>query len=287
MGWAFGISLSILFGSLWGRAVVVDTEALGESLAPLARSQLVVGFLTDWMAEEMVEGGVDPVLVDPAVDYFLNSSQVGDTLDQFAGEVVAAAASPDPAGSEIDMRHLVAPAIPEVAAGLNDLGMAVTEPQVSQVVEGLDPLEIREPGSDAIVGANSSTAAHLGTASLLALLGLMVFGSAYLAISDDRVAALRSLVTRIAVGGLSFGLLLRIGSWVLDPAGGKAPVRESLSAIAESKWFVPFQVGLVAAGIAALIYAVSRILRRGAGSRSRAETATPREALQQSPPARR
>lgn len=276
LGWAFGISLSILFGSLWGRAVVIDTDTLGESLAPLARSDLVIGYLTDWMSEEMVEGGVDPALVDPAVEYFLGSSQVGDTLDQFAAEVVTAAASPDPSGSEIDMRELIAPAVPEVEDGLDSIGIEVSGPEVAQVVEALDPLEIRQPGTAAMVGPNSDTATNLGTASLLAMVGLVVFGSAYLALSADRVAALRSLVTRIAVGGLSFGLMLRIGSWVLDPEGGRAPVREALSAVAGSKWLVPFQVGLVAAGIAGVIYLLGRAIRRGAVSRWQGERPTPR-----------
>lgn len=269
LGWAFGICLSILFGSLWGRAVVVDTDTLGESLAPMARSDLVVDYLTDWMAEEMVEGGVDPVVVGPAVEYFLDSSEVGDSLDQFAAEVVVAAASPDPSGSEIDVRGLISPAVPEVTDGLESLGIEVSRPEVVQVVEGLDPLEIRQPGSAVLVGPNSATATQLGMASLLAIVGLSVFGSAYLALSEDRVAALRSLVTRIAVSGLSFGLMLLVGSWVLDPQGGRAPVREALSAIAASKWLVPFQVGLVAAGIATMIYLLGRLLRRGAASRSR------------------
>lgn len=286
-GWAFGISLSILFVSLWGRAVVVDTDTLGESLAPMARSDLVVGYLTDWMAEEMLESGVDPVMVDPAVDQFVGSSEVGDTLDQFAFEVVAAAASSNPGGSEIDVRQLVAPAIPEVTAELVGMGLPVSEPQVRDVVEGLDPLVIREPGSDAVVGANSSTASQLATASLLAMLGMVVFGTGYLAVSDDRVSALRSLVTRIAVGGLSFGLMLRVGSWALDPAGGRAPVRESLSAIAGSKWLVPFQMGLVAAGLAALIYVGTRSFKRRAASRSPGETATRQSEQPPSPSGRR
>ena len=64
LGWAFGISLTILFISLWGRAVVVDTDTLGESLAPLSGSAMVVEYVADWMGQELVESGVDPDLVD-------------------------------------------------------------------------------------------------------------------------------------------------------------------------------------------------------------------------------
>ena len=41
-GWVFGLAATILFISLWGRAIVVDTEALAEAAAPLSGSVAVV-----------------------------------------------------------------------------------------------------------------------------------------------------------------------------------------------------------------------------------------------------
>lgn len=277
LGWAFGISLSILFVSLWGRAVVIDTETLGESLAPLARSETVIDFMTAWMADEMVESGVDSDLVEPTVDYLVGSTVAGQTLDLMAKEVVAAAASPDTNGSSIDMRGLVAPAVPEVTMSLNGLGYPVSEGEVKDVVEGLDPLVIRQPGAAAFVGPTSPTASRLGTASLLATFALIVFGTAYITLSADRVSALRSLLNRVAVGGLSFAILLRVGSWVIDPGGGRAPVPETLSAIAGSKWHVPLQIAGVAALVGAAIFVARRSLRREAASRSASARARPRE----------
>lgn len=283
LGWAFGLAIPVLLLSIWGRAVVSDTDTLAESVSPLAETATVVDFVADWMAEEMVESGADPVMVGPTVDYFLGSSAIGQTLRQFGVEVVDSAASTDPAGSTIDMAAMVAPAVPEVATGLAGLGLEVTESSVHAVVEQLDPLVIRSPGSEALVGPASPAAARLGTAALLATLGLVVFGGGFVYLSEDRIAAVRSLMTRIAVGGLSFAVFLRLSSWVLDPNGGRAPVRESLSAVAESELAVPFQVGLVAALIAAGIYFGRRLIRRGEVFPSGDERSTPRRERSPSP----
>jgi hypothetical protein len=276
MAWAYGMAVSVLFLALWGRAVVIDTDALAESLSPLAGSSAVVDVVGDWMAEEMVDSGADPGLVQPAIDYYFQSSSVGHTLDQFAVEVVGAAASSDPDGAAIDMAGLLGPAVPDLAVGLVDLGYPVTEGEVADVVRGLDPLVIRQPGTDAIVGPNSPTAARLGTAALLALLSLLALGYGYVTLSEDRVGAVRSLLNRIAVGGLSFALFLRLGAWVLDPEGGRAPVPETLSSVAGSKWAVPLQVAVVAALIAGAIYLTRRWIRRRGGLPLPGGRSTPR-----------
>lgn len=285
LAWAFGMSVSILFLSLWGRAVVVDTDSLAESLAPLAESNIVREYLADWMAEEMIDSGADPSLVEPTVANLFESSSVGEALDQVVGEVVRAAATEDAASSQIDMAGLFSPTVPELTLVLSGLGYPVTEAEVSDVVSELDPLVIRQPGSEAIVGRNSPTAARLGTAALLAFVGIIGFGLAVVALSEDRVAEIRSLLNRIAVGGFSFAVFLRLGSWVLDPSRGRAPVRTTMSSLAGSKWLVPLQVALVAAAVAAAIYVGRRWLRRREAFPSPDERSTPQQEQSQSPPA--
>lgn len=262
LGWAFGISVSILFLAIWGRSVVVDTDTLAESLSPLANSGIVVGFLSDWMSDELLESGADPATVEPTVDLFFNSSAIGETFDRFALEVVHAAASTDPEGAAIDMADLVQPTVPELTTGLVAMGYAVTEDSIAAVVAQFDPLVIGQPGSEPLVGLNSQTAARLGTAALLASTALLVFGAAFVWLSEDRVRATRRLLNRVAVGGLSFAVFLRVGSWVLDPEGGRASVPETLSSLAGSKWAVPLQVAFVSALLAAGIYFVRRLFRR-------------------------
>jgi hypothetical protein len=276
------MSVSILFLSLWGRAVVVDTETLAESFSPLAESHIVRDYVADWMTEEMIDSGVEPSTVQPAVEQLLQSSSLGEALDQLVGEVVFAAASTDPTGSVIDMAGLFGPTVPELTLGLTGLGYPVTPDNVSGIIERLDPLVVRQSGSDALLGANSPAAARLGTAALLALVGLVTFGLGVVYFAEDRVAEVRSLLNRIAVGGLSFAVFLKLGSWVLDPSGGRAPVRATLSNLAGSKWLVPLQVALVAGAVAGAIYVGRRWLRRRGGFHPPSGRSTPQREQSQS-----
>jgi hypothetical protein len=271
LAWAFGLSVSILFVSIWGRAVVVDTDTLAESLAPLAESTIVREYVGEWMVDELVDSGADPSTIEPTMGPLFEGSSVSEALDQLIGEMVEAAAATDPAGSRIDMAGLFRPTVPELTLGLRGMGYPTAESEVSGVVEGLDPLVIRQPGGEPLVGPYSPTAARLGTAALLAFICIVGFGFGVVAMSEDRVAEVRRLLNRIAVGGLSFAVFLRLGSWVLDPAGGRAPVRSTLSAVAGSKWLIPLQVALVAGAVAGAIYFGRRWLRRQGGFRSVAE----------------
>lgn len=281
-GWAFGFAVTILLIALWGRAVVVDTEAVGESLSPLAESQTVVGIFTDWMTEEMLDAGVDPVLVEPTIDHFLESSEAAGTMELFVSEVIEAAASADPADSSVDMGALLTPTIPEVSAGLTAAGIPISETVMTSIVDDLSPLVIREAGAVPWVGRDSPAASRLGTAAALAGVAMLVFGYMVVAVSADRVAAVRGLFTRVAVGGFSFAILLQVGSWVLDPNGGRAPVAKTLSSLAGSKVMVPLLVGLAAAVVGGGIYLARRALRRVAASRSAIAPATWPEDLQPS-----
>ena len=260
-GWAFGMAVSVLLLALWGRAVVVDTETLAESLSPLATSTRVTGYLTNWVEEEMVAGGADPLRVDEEASRLLISPALAGTLDQLIVELVAAAASTDPNGSSVDVAGVVAPSVPDLTSGMASLGYPVSPSDVAEVVTSMEPLVIREPGTPALVGPNSVTATRLGTAALLAMSALLVLGYGVVSLSEDRLSALRSLLTRVALGGLGFAIFLKLGSWVLDPSGGRAPVQASISAVAGSKWAVPLALAVVAAAVATLVYLLRRRLR--------------------------
>lgn len=269
--------MTILFIALWGRAVVVDTEKLAESLVPLSDAGAVVDVFAGWMSDELVESGYDRDVVDPAVDYMLQSSATASALDAFVGDVVRAAATSNPEGSAVEVSSLLAPSVPEVTAGLNGLGFPAEEPDVAAAVAGLDPMVVREPGTSAFIGPASPAATRLGTAALLAVLGMATFGYLSVAASDDRIGAVRGLFTRVAVGGFGFSILLLIGSWITDPRGGRAPVSETISGVASSKWLVPLQVALVAAAAAVSIYVGRRWLTQEGANRSPDEPTTPPE----------
>lgn len=248
--------------------MVTDTDQLAESLTPLAASDAVAERISTWLEAELVGMGLDGPSASIAADQVLTHPRVGPVLEELVAEGVEAAASADPEGASLDVAAILVPATGQITSGLNEAGVPVTPAQVEAALARLDPLVIREPSERPLVGASSPLASNLGTAAMLGL-GLMILaGSAYVAMSTDRMRAVRSLLTRFALGALSFAVLLRIGAWLVDPEGGRAPFRESFALLADSKWIVPMNFGLVSLGAALIARMLRRRVRPEAGSRS-------------------
>jgi hypothetical protein len=264
----FGLASTVLLVGIWGRAVVVDTNELADTLSPLAAGDMVSDRLAIWLEAELVNAGVDGVGASVAADQVLAHPSVGPVLEELVAEGVEAAASGDPSGGTIDVSAILLPASGQITAGLNQAGVPVTNEQVEAALARLDPLVIRDASDQPFVGAASPLAANLGTASMLGGLLMLFAGTAYIVMSMDRMRAFRALLTRFALGALSFAVLLRIGSWLVDPEGGRAPFRESFALLANSKWMVPLTIGLVAMAAAIVFRVFRRRVRPAAASRS-------------------
>jgi hypothetical protein len=261
--WLFGLATTVLLLSFWGRAVVIDTAELSDNLRPLSESDEVTGRFSDWMTNQLVDSGVPQPQAGDATQVALVTPEVKIALAQLVGEVVDAASVPGPEGASVDMASIFSPTVPAVSASLESQGVPATEAQVGGFVSGLDSLVIREQGEGPLVGPVSPVARRLGVASALAVLGQVVFGAIYTIAAESRVRAMRTLLTRFAVGGFTFALLLKAGGWALDPGGGRAPLSQSLSQLADSKWLLPGSIG-VAAAIGALFFWLIRATSRGA-----------------------
>jgi hypothetical protein len=254
--WVFGLATSVLFVALWGRAVVIDTAELGDSLRPLSESGEVARAFSDWMTTELVESGVPEGQAENATQAALLTTEVSAALEGLVLDVVDAAATDGVVGGTVDVATALLPAAPAVTASLQGSGIPVTQTQVEEVIAGIDPLVIREPDEAAIVGRDSRLARRLGTAVLLAIVAQLVFGSLYVVAGNDRLKRSKTLLTRFALTGMSFAVLLKLGSWVLDPRGGRAPVSESLSLLADSKWVIPAMIGVAGAIAAVMVWLV-------------------------------
>lgn len=274
----FGLASTVLLVGIWGRAVVVDTNELAESLSPLAASEIVAERISSWLETELVGAGLDSAGASSAADQILAHPAVGPVLEHLVAEGVEAAASSDPGGATLDVAAVLVPATGQITNGLNQAGVPVTPGQVEATLAGLEPLVIRDPSDRPLVGASSPLASNLGTAAMLGAILMAVAGAAYVAMSRDRMRAVRSLLTRFALGAVSFAVLLRIGAWLIDPAGGRAPFRESFALLADSKWMVPLSFGLVSMAAAMTARVFRSKVRPGEGSRSEREPAIRQEA---------
>jgi len=275
--WVFGLAATVLLVGIWGRAVVVDTNELAETLSPLAASDTVAEGISNWLESELVGIGLDGPGASVAADEILAHPAVGPVLEQLVARGVEAAASADPTGATVDVAAILLPASGQITAGLNEAGVPVQTSQVEAALAGLDPLVIRDAADRPFIGASSPLASNLGIAAMLGAGLMVVSGVAYVVMSHDRMRSLRGLLTRFALGALSFAVMLRIGAWLVDPAGGRAPFRESFALLADSKWMVPLTFGLVSLGAAAVAWLLRRRIRPEAASHSGHEPAIRQE----------
>lgn len=246
--WVYGMSVTVTLISLWGRAVVVDTGLLATAAEDAAGAGPISGQIENWLARQLADVPVlsvttaDDVAADLVADPALQS-----TLDALVGAVVMAAAAPD-GEAEVDVAGLLAPAVPTITEHLAGSGVPVAESVVADYISSLDPLVVRDEGEEPVIGRRSSTARSLSIATAIGAIVMLVSGAGAVRMAEDRRVMLRSLSNRLALGALGYAVIFQLGSWILDPGGGQAPVRSGMARLVGAKLWLPLAVAAGATG---------------------------------------
>lgn len=257
--WVFGLSTTLLLVGLWGRAVTVDQDVITRSTEAALSAEIITDRVYDWVGSGLVAAtGISAQEADGVLSEVRKQPDAADAVDALIDDVVAALVAPPDTDPEIDVAAALAPLVPDVVAELGARGVDVPEATISAAVESLDPVALHA-GEAIPVGAVTEQASAMLTWGVLIAAAMVVLSSALaIAVSEERWSMVRSLATRIAFSALSFAVLFRIGGWVLDPDGGRSPLRRSGAILVESN----LNVFLVAAGLASAVAAVIWVLRR-------------------------
>jgi hypothetical protein len=138
-------------------------------------------------------------------------------------------------------------------------------------VAGIEPISLEGSGRLPVTSLAVRVSTALTLAAVLAGVAMVLVGGGAVAISSDRIAALRHLAYRLTLTALSLAVMLRLGAWLADPFGGASPWRSGLSTLLASNSQIPFLVAGTAAGlgIAALVVHTRRGPQRPSRSRNR------------------
>ena len=258
--WAFGLSTTLFLIGMWGRAVVVDQATVSQSVRTAIEADSVADQLYVWLADgleeaaglrsEDVEAGIAEVRELPEA-----RAVVGDLLDQVVGAVLA------PAGSEpvIDLADALRPVVPVIEAELEARGYALSDGALGSAIDRLDPVELETEQFVGIASVANEARAALTLIVVLTLSALLVTATAALALSDDRIVMMRSLLTRVAVSGFTYAIIFNIGGWALSPEGGRSPLLASGGVLLRSNAHVFL---LLAAGTSLLALTLGALSRR-------------------------
>lgn len=260
--WVYGISISVTLVSLWGRAVVLDTDLMAAGAGDAATSHLVSQRIESWLIGELGGiPGVDRATAERAASAVVTEPDLAQTMDELVRAVVLAAAAPADHPATVDVAGTLGPAVPTITRALDGAGMGVTESQVAAVVGALDPLAVKSPDARPLLGRGSKAANALSVATMLGVVVAAGSGVAAVRLSDDRRRMVKSLLIRIAVSALGFAVMFRLGAWILDPGAGRSPVRVAAARVAAAKLWLPLALSSMAAGTVWLL----RVRRQRAG----------------------
>jgi hypothetical protein len=266
--WMFGLSTTLLLVGLWGRAVTIDESTIARSTEAALSADLVTDRVWDWVGEGLAAtDGISPVDANRVLDEVRDRPEALGAVDALVEQVVQALVAPPGSETTIDAATALAPLVPEVVSGLAARGVDVPAESVEATVDSLDPvaLDAGEAVSVGVVTDQANAVLTLGV--FVAAVMLVLFGALAIVIAEERWLMVRGLATRIAFSGLSFAMLFRFGGWILDPDGGRTPLRRSSAIIVASNLHVFVVIGSVAGLIAASIWIMRRLQRTQGNTR--------------------
>ena len=264
--WLFGIFTSLLLVGLWGRSVTDDRVTLEQSTRAVLESELVNRRVTDWLSEAI--GRLDDATMlpmSPLVDDVVSSPELDEAIVAVVDATVDAALAPPDRPSSLDLEPAVERLRPAIDRAITGAGLPV---ESSIVTDALDDVVLTSNDMVLAAGAVAGARSLLTRVVLIGLLGLVATGSIAVWTAEDRIAQLRSLSWRIALSAFTFGIMLRIGAWAVDPDGGRSPIAAGSAIVLASNGHIPAAMAAVFASISVVV-STMMVRRRGRAASDR------------------
>lgn len=247
--WTFGIFTSLLLVGVWGGAVTSDRATLDDSARLVLRSGLVQERVEAWLQTGLDDvATVSPTMADTTVAAIMAAPETARAIDELADQAVRAALAPAGSQATLELSGPLTTMRPAIVQALTDAGVDAPEALVAAVTEA----ELSAPAQSLPIGAVRDAGRTLTVVMVVGLVGMALTAAVMLWLDADPRERLRSLASRVAVSGITFALMLRVGAWAVDPAGGRSPVRSAASLLLSSNGHVPLIIA-AAGAIAALV----------------------------------
>ena len=249
--WAFGLATTLLLLGLWGRAVVHDETTVQASARSVVNAEVATDRIYSWIEEGVAtSSNIDAAVVEQAVIDLREQPEIEAVVGAVVDQFVAALFLPDGEVATIDLAGSIEPVVPLVVAGLAAHDVVVDEATVTVALANAETIDLETGGAATVVRVVEDVRSIVSLIVVVAGITLLLTGSSAVWLSEDRLAMMRKLATRILISALSFAVLFQFGSWALDPKRGGSPIAGGGSILLESNGEVFLGAALGAAGIA-------------------------------------
>ncbi len=267
--WVFSVCTTLLLIGLWGRAVASDQVTLEESTRAVLESELVNDRVVAWLGEGFAAAGSQGG--DQAAELVTrleSTPEMQAAVDSLIDVVISAALAPPGEPAIIDVAAVLEPVIPIVLESMDQAELAVGLEGIQTTVDELSPIILpaqADQSETVSVSVAAGAVSALSTVVIAAIVGMLITGGLATWLSAEPVAQLRALAVRLSVSAVTFAVILRAGSWAVDPRGGRSPIAAGGAVLLASNGrLLVFVAVAAAAGAGALTVWVRRRRLRSA-----------------------
>jgi len=249
--WAFGLATTLLLLGLWGRAVAHDESTVQASARSVVSTEVAIDRIYSWMAEGVgAYPDVDAAMAEQVIVDLREHPEIETVVEAVVAQFVGALFIPEGEVATIALADSIEPLVPLVVAGLADHDVTVDEATLVAALANAETIDLETGDAATIIRIVEDARSFLSVIVVLAAGTLLLTGTSAVWLSADRLAMMRKLATRILMSALSFGVLFRFGSWVLDPERGGSSIAGGGSILLGSNGEVFIIAALGAVGVA-------------------------------------
>jgi hypothetical protein len=252
--WAFGLATTLLLVGLWGRAVTHDQATVEESVRSVVDAEVASDRIYTWIEDGVMSAtDIDSVTTQRVISGLRDHPEVEGAVDDLVGQFIGALFSADGGETTVELTDTLAPVVPLLVSGFAAYDVSLDEAVVAAALAEAESLDLETGDVAAVARLVDNARALLSLIVVISAAILAVTGSIAVWLSQDRMAMIRTLATRIALSALSFAVLFRVGSWALDPDRGGSPIARGGSILLGSNsdvfLFAAFFGAAVASGV--------------------------------------
>jgi hypothetical protein len=252
--WAFGLATTLLLVGLWGRAVTHDQATVEESVRSVVDAEVASDRIYTWIEDGVMSAtDIDSVTTQRVISGLRDHPEVEGAVDDLVGQFIGALFSADGGETTVELTDTLAPVVPLLVSGFAAYDVSLDEAVVAAALAEAESLDLETGDVAAVARLVDNARALLSLIVVISAAILAVTGSIAVWLSQDRLAMIRTLATRIALSALSFAVLFRVGSWALDPDRGGSPIARGGSILLGSNsdvfLFAAFFGAAVASGV--------------------------------------
>lgn len=262
--WAFGISTTVFLIGNWGHTTSGDQATLAESARTALGADVVAERVTDWLSEGLaIPGALPAEAIRSAIAEVQASSEAERALDSLVMQAITVLLAEPGTESTVDLAETLAPLAPVVAAELGERGIGVSEEVIVSALGRIEPIDLATEEVESAASVARESRVLLSRVLAIALAAMFTTGALAMALSEDRLAMVRSLAMRVAVSGFSFIVVFSLAAWALDPERGRSPLLGGGGVLLENNlhtfWIIAVPATVVFAVTALVVWRRARL----------------------------